>query len=294
MSNRIVAFLHPPGTYKSAPFFFRGDDTLKEPEFLENEKKEITFKYQTLLKELKQERKEYVEVQKELQQRDGYTIALSGALGDQSQLTESNSALRHELAELTTRIEGIERGINRYKSLQHPAMISNLTKEKAFYQTEIEDQRICVTNGVEKLQNGKIALGTIVCSEPLSRAYIVSGYVLAKHNIKSSLKKELKERFTKVSAKHSDIVMRKHPNFPSYQMLLEKRSNLLLQLDNTRKEKQSVSEVAMQSVFSLIDQVECMNLVLVALGGEKLDIESMRSHFSNIDMRAKPQENTSE
>lgn len=287
-STRPVVFIHPKGTYKAQQFYFRGDDVLKEPEFLEKEKQDVKKQYREVQKELERQKKIYDDTNAELQKTDNFTVALATALGDESDSTNQNAQLRHRLAELTTEIEGKERAITKLKAMQQSAVISTYVKERAYYESEIEDLRIEINTGIDRIKEGKKALAKVVCSDEYATSCIAQGILKAKKQYHTQLRKDLNYRINSLNKKQGSGIFRSNP--PKLPLEIEKlcgiEQKLKAQYNTIHRECFNKIVVAQESAFSMIDQIERMNEVLVALGGPKYDVDALRQKYVDMEYDA--------
>lgn len=288
MTNRApVVFLYPKGHCRAQTFYFRGDDVHKEPEYLDQKKKDLLMKYKNTQKEVEKVKAEFLKVQEELQTRDGYTVALASALGSESSLTTENARLRHELADITTQIEAVERKISKVKQTVLPGVITGYIQEKAYYNAEIKELSIKIWEGVERIREGKLAMCRAVTSDEYSSAMVARGMCRAKRITAQSLKKKATDKFQDVSASFGGGVMKKKGAFQlpaELKKLVEDKETLEMKRELLELQCNEEAIIAQQSALALIDQIDRMNQVLVALGGEELDTERLRDYYGNIEI----------
>ena len=285
MSTRPVVFVHPRGTYKSSTFYFRGDDVLKEPEYLIKEKQDLELQLKQVTKELEKEKKIYDQTNEELKKRDEFTVSLASALGSESEATAKNAGLRHQLAELTTKIEGTERAISKFKSQQQQPVITAYQKEKAYYETEIEDLRIHILDGMEDIKDGKEALGRVVCSDEFATANIATGLLHAKKSYYSYLRKELTGKINQInSTSSSGLLKGPQPKLPvEIENLIARKQKLNTQKAALERECKRKTLTGRDTAIALVNQIARMNEILVALGGEKLETQELKDKYANMD-----------
>lgn len=281
MTTRPVTHLFPRGTCKSTPFYFRGKDPLTEPEYLTKELSIVKEEYRRAKKELQDERAKFDKANSALTQRDGYTVALASALGENSYNTEYNAYLRNKLADLTTKIEGTERNIKFYRDQQDVSLVSGLLREKAYYHAEIEDLRLEILQGIENIKNGKAKLGMIVSSREYSSAESVQAEYASVRSLHNHLRNEMNTLFKEFTAKNPNKNTEKvrKPEISNIRTLHEAKQKLSLSLSEIQHEKYYTDAIAKYTALSMIDQIESMNQVLVSLGGEELNTDELRSHF---------------
>lgn len=285
MTTRPVVHIYPRGTYKAPPFYFRGAEPLTEPEYLSKQLSIYRENYRNSKRELEKTKAEYNSLNSSLSAKDGYTVALASALGEESYTTEENAKLRHQLASLTTKIESIERSIKFYKDQQSTSLVSGLVREKAFYHAEIENRRLEIFEGIENIRNSKAKLGNIVSSEKYAHVlHTVAEYSSVKHlyhKLRSDMNHLFRQFNDKAPPKNSKFAQK--PENTDIKNLYEKKYLIATELNEVRNEKYYTEALAKYSSLAMIDQIEAMNQVLISLGGEELDVNQLRSEFRSND-----------
>lgn len=293
-SNRApVVHIYPRGTCKAPAFYFRGAEPLTEPEYLTKQLSVARSEYRKAKKQYEKEVAEYEDIDSQLSQKDGYTVALASALGEESYTTEENARLRRELADLTKRIESVERSISHYKSQQNTSLVSGLHKERAFYHAEIENLRIGVLQGIKNMQEGKEMLGNIVNSNEFTEALQLGAELSAVQQLYGYLRTKMNKLFKKFSNTKpaKNIVRSQEPELTALKALAEQKHQMTMELDELRNEKFYTEAKTRTSGLALIDQIEAMNQVLVSMGGEAIDCQELRAHFLP---RKQPEEQSEE
>lgn len=286
MTTRPVVHIYPRGTYKAPPFYFRGSEPLTEPEYLSKQLSIYRENYKKSKRELEKTKAEYNSLNSNLSQKDGYTVALASALGEESYTTEENAKLRHQLACLTTKIESIERSIKFYKDQQSTSLVSGLVRERAFYHAEIENRRLEIFEGIENIRNSKAKLGNMVSSEKYAHVlHTMAEYSSVKHlyhKLRSDMNHLFRQFNDKPPPKNSKFASK--PENTDIKNLYEQKYLIATELNEVRNEKYYTEALAKYSSLAMIDQIEAMNQVLISLGGEELDVNQLRSEFhSNED-----------
>ena len=286
MSGRpYVVLVHPRGTYKSTPFYFRGDDVLKEPEYLQKEKQDLEQQLKKVTKELEKEKKIYDEANEELKKRDDFTVTLASALGSESEATTENADLRHTLAELTTKIEGTERAITKFKAQQQQPVITSYQMEKAYYETEMEDLRIKIMDGVDEIKDDKEALAKAVCSDEFATANIASGLLNAKQMYHGFLRKELTKKINDINKVTGEGILKgTNPKLPiELTALIERKHKLLVQSAALKRETRRKILTGRETALAMVKQLDRMNEILVALGGDRIDTKPLKEKYEKMD-----------
>ena len=281
--NRLpIVHIYPKGTYRTPAFYFRGSEPLMEPEYLAKQLSIARADYRRSKRELDKEKAEYEQISEELSKKDTYTCALASALGEESCATEENARLRQEIDEITAKIEGVERSIEYFKQQQNPAFISGLHKERACYQTEIENLKFDVRRGIEEIQNGKAGLGQTVCSDEFGDALQKGAESTAVRQLHNYLRGRLNQLFNTFSTTRpaKNVTRSQTPaQVNRVKGLLEEKHDLVMKIDELENEKFYTEALAKTSALAMIDQIESMNRVLVAFGGDPVDCEELRAHF---------------
>lgn len=282
MNSRPVVHIYPKGTYKTPPFYFRGSEPLTEPEYLTKQLSIYRENYRKSKKELDAARAEFNQISANLSQKDGYTVALASALGKESNTTEENAKLRYKLADLTTKIESVERNIKYYKGQQSNFLVSGLIREKAYYHAEIENRRLEIYEGIENIRNSKAALGQIVSSERYSQVL----HTMAQHSAVRQLHHKLKSDVNQLFKDFNDKPSPKNSKHPQQventeiKNLYEQKYVLGIELNEIRNEKYYTEALNKFTSLAMIDQIEAMNQVLVSLGGEPLNVDDLRAEIN--------------
>ena len=283
MSNqRLITHIYPRGTYKAPQFYFRGDDALKEPEYLEAEYRAQLERNQQLKVELEKEKAEYEEAQKQLSRKDGYTVALASALGDDSHATEDSIRLKQEIADLNAEIESIDAQIAEAKAKIDPRIIGGMTKERVFYHVEIQDQKIAVNTAIEDIRSTKLELASLVCSPKFSEAHRTEGELVSEINLLAALRSKkdaVFRRLGQVSAGRQGQRKKTVQTPPSLAALLDQKKDRIHRIDEYRNVLRYAEDNGEQVSRSMLQQIQEMNQVLVSLGGEEIDIEQIEANI---------------
>ena len=284
MSNvrPVTALIYPRGTCKAQTFYFRGDDIHREPEFLDNELRSAKIEYEQLKRELEEEKKEYEKVQSELAKREGYTVTLASALGDECHQTEENAKLRQQIADLTQQIDDVDTAISEAREQQHPGLIAQLQKERAFYNAEIEDLRIGIFTGIDNIRNEKEEIANVVTSDAYTQANLVKSDRVSFQKFYQMMRCEMDKLFADFSGKQADAARAHQPVAklpPEFQGICQTRLNAILEKEEATRQKTFIELRAKLTAEILIDQIETMNQTLIALGGEPIDTDKIREEY---------------
>jgi len=283
MSNNrpTTALMFPKGTYKSTPFFFRGEDEHHEPEFIDHEMRYAQLLYDKVRNELEAEKKEYDNIQKALNKKDSYSVALASALGDGTTPTEESARLRSNIDELNEKIDQYESYISEIKGYQHPSLMTSMQKEKAYYHAEIEHLRIEISEGISAINEGKKEIASIVSTDQFTKCHIIRSELMAFSRLVNKLKYETSILFSSNSQKGPVLKPRPTQDTSTLllSILLEKKTNALLEKEATQRLKYFSTIRAKMTAKTMIDQIEEMNQTLCSYNGEPLNIQEFRDHF---------------
>jgi allophanate hydrolase subunit 1 len=278
-----VAHLYPRGTYRAPAFYFRGSESLTEPEYLLRELLIARTNHATSKRELDKELAELEATSATLAQRDDYTVALATAFGEESSATEINANLRRQLAELSAEIESIESHISDCRAQQHTSLVSGLNRERAYYHAEIENLRLDVTNGFRSIQSTKAQVAETVCCadyvEALQRNVELSAMMQLAHHLRGEMNNLFRE-FNNV--KPPKTVVRGNgaePRVRQIRDLYQQRQVKQVQLDGLQRERYHTETLARCKALGMIDQIEAMNQVLMSLGGEQINVDAIKEEL---------------
>jgi hypothetical protein len=254
---------------------------LTEPEHLLKELSIARTNHANSKRKLDKELAEFEATSGILAQRDDYTVALATALGEECSATEINAELRRQLAELSAEIESVEAKISDCRAQQHTTLVSGLNRERAYYHAEIENLRLDVMNGIQLIQNTKARMAEAVCSvdyvDALQRTVELSAMTQLAHQLRSEMNRLFREfndvrpPKTVVRGKAAD------PRIRQIRELYQERQVRQVRLDALRRELYYAETLAKCKALGMIDQIEAMNQVLMSLGGERIDIDSMKA-----------------
>ncbi|EAY04904.1 hypothetical protein TVAG_016760 [Trichomonas vaginalis G3] len=292
INRPVTALIYPRGTCKAQTFYFRGDDIHKEPEFLDNKFRSAKIQYDRAKTELDEEKQQYEKVQAELAKREGYTVTLASALGDESNQTEENAKLRTQITKLQDEIEKFDNAISEAKDQQHPGLLAQLQKERTFYNAEIEDLRISIFTGIDNIRNDKEQIAKIVTSKEYTDASMVKSDRMAFQKFYSQLRTKMDKQFAEFSAKQAESAKQRQIRVklpPSIDPLCTQRNNAILEKEEVIRNKEFAELRKKLTAQVLLDQLETMNQTIIALGGEPVDIEEIREKYG-----AQPQQQQEE
>lgn len=283
VTRPITALMYPRGTYKAQTIYFRGDDIHKEPEFLDNEYRAAKLKYDRLKIELDQEKQEFEKVQAELAKREGYTVTLASALGDDSKNTEENARLRQQIVSLQAEIDKFDAAIAEAKEQQHPGLLATLQKERAFYNAEIEDLRIAIFTGIENIEKNKQEIAELVKSDEYTSSSMVKSDRMAFQKFYNQLRSKMDKQFSEFSAKQSEAARARQARgkLPGpLESLCYQRLDAVLEKEEVMRNKDFAELRKKLTAQVLIDQIETMNQAILALHGEPTETEQLKDQYA--------------
>lgn len=283
ITRPITALMYPRGTCKAQTFYFRGDDIHKEPEFLDNEYRSAKIQFDRLKIELEAEKQEYEKIQAELEKREGYTVTLASALGDESHQTEENAKLHQQIIQLQEEIDKFDAEIAEAKEQQHPGLLAQLQKERAFYNAEIEDLRIAIFTGIDNIRRDKEEIANLVQSDEYTSSSMVKSDRMAFQRFYNQLRQKMDKQFAEFSAKQSEEARKRQARgkLPSpLESLCYQRSDAILEKEEVLRNKDFAELRKKLTAQVLLDQIETMNQAIIALGGEPTETESLKEQYA--------------
>ena len=127
-----------PAQYRRPEFYFRGGDSLREQEYLQEEYKKALSDFRIAQQRLRQTQEEVQDATDVLAEREGYTNALATYLERDTQAATTENRMKNQLRQLEREIASVEITLKEVKSHQNPAALAALQKEKAHYMIEIQ------------------------------------------------------------------------------------------------------------------------------------------------------------
>lgn len=282
---RPVGLAYPKGTYKVVPFYWRGDDPLKEQEALLQEYRHTLKDFRKKEAELRETKQEFEQCQEELNSYDRYAIQIANDLGENSASTPQNAQLRKELAEVQEEIKKVEKQINFYKFWTAPIELTKLTTEDSALWPEIETQMQSLDQSSENINSLKLNISKSIITEQYlysSNAITETRVALhCKHWLSSKLQTLRNSMNQSKSCKNGvRLTAAKsliHTN-PEINEIDDVYSSIKLQLEEVKLTKELASYHRKQSIQSYFQTVLELNDTLSMLGEETVDIQEIRSN----------------
>jgi hypothetical protein len=269
---------------------------LTEPEYLLKELSTARRNHAKLKRDLDKELTEFEATSATLAQRDGYTVALATAFGEESSATEVNASLHRQLAGLSAEIESVESHISDYWAQQHTSLVSGLNRERAYYRAEIENLRLDLVNGIHSIQSMKGHVAETVCSpeyvEALQRTVELSAMTQLAHHLRLKMDGLFCEFNT---IKPPKTVVRGNTTDPRVRQirdLYQERQVRQVKLDGLHRERYHAETLARCNALGMINQIEAMNQVVMSLGGENIDTNAIRVKFVAVTPETQPKESS--
>lgn len=291
MSNvRPVGLAYPKGTCKVVPFYWRGDDPLKEQEALLHDYRQTLKEYRKKESELKATQQEFEQCQEELNSYDRYAIQIANDLGENSASTPQNAQLRKEIADIQEEIKKVESQINFYKFWTAPLELTKLTTEDTGLWPEIETQMRSMDQCSENIESLKLEISNIIITEQ----YIYSSNALTETHVAQHCKHWLSSKLqnlrnsmnqaksckngVRLTAANSLI----HTN-PEINELIDAYSSVKLELEEVKLSKELASYHRRQSIQSYFQTIRELNETISVLGEEPVDLQEIRGNC-DIDL----------
>lgn len=294
---RPVGLAYPKGTYKVVPFYWRGDDPLKEQEALLQEYRLTLKEFRKKEAELRATKQEFEQIQEELNSYDRYAIQIANDLGENSSSTPQNAQLRKEISDLQGEIKKVENQIKYYKFWTAPIELTKLTTEDTSLWPEIETQMQSLEKSSQNINSLKLQISKNIITEQYlysSNAITETRVALhCKHWLSSKLQTLRNSMNQSKSCKNGvRLTAAKsliHTN-PEINEIDDVYSSVKLQLEEVKLSKELAFYHRKQSIQSYFQIVQELNDALSMLGEEIVDLEEIKS---NCDIDSFDSENRS-
>ena len=167
---RKVSLIYPRGTYRIPPVYFRGGDTYKEPEYIDDEAKKAISQFRLTKQELIKARTEYSAAENEGCFAEEYTMQMAENLGENSKATTENNDLRQRINKATVEMEKLDREIQQIKARICPSELSPLVNEQASFIPDLESLNHQIQRSQTKILNNKRRIAQTLISSQYSYA----------------------------------------------------------------------------------------------------------------------------
>lgn len=296
MTHMPVTLMYPKGTYRKKIFYPRGDDIYQEPEWMEKEKRNLKAKYNVVLKECLDMKKEYQAIESQLQEVDKCTLQIAERLGEESNSTTESAELRHQIRDLTKKVDDMHNEIETIRAKTNPTSISYLLKELALFMPEFEANDVDKNIALENIDNFEHAICELTATDEYQRSIWADGEykisIQCRNNLKKHLQStqksineapsgpnsELISSFNAITQQNSDMLALSEKLID----LKLNRDEILLQKELAETHKRSMIKIAVEEIAELND-------FLVILGEEPVDLDEvkMNCNFEQIEMEEK-------
>jgi hypothetical protein len=134
-----VPFSKPAASqYRIPAFYFRGGDVLREREYLADEYRKALGSYRRAALTLRQIEADLKVADRTLNEREGFTNALSNFLAADAEGNRTEQDYKQRLMRVESEIKDLELELQQARAVHHPAVCAGLQKEKAYWQIEVQ------------------------------------------------------------------------------------------------------------------------------------------------------------
>ena len=282
MKKRNTGLIFPTGTYQAPAFFWRGGDEFKEQEHLQADYIQAKKENSKARRELEEVKKEYEQVNELLSNRDKQACVLASALGGVSQITEQNSKLNRQIADLTLEISEIEEKITEASQRAQPSYIAQLEKERSTSYIAVERLSHELDTIEREMNNMSQEYYTLLTSDE----WLDANAINAQHQIiskeKSKVRQEVNKSFeeqnyAKENKKEQTVRVRSEGNEHLMQLtdLSQKRDAFEINLYKAQHERfmaQTYGKIVISYKLEIISQ---LNEALSDLGLEEINVDDI-------------------
>ena len=292
-ARRAVPLVYPKGTCRVVPFYFRGDDPLKEQEFLVAE---FEKNYKLLVekkKELAAAQEEFDKTREELQSCDFSVAKMARNLGEGSQSTTEHVKLLEEIAKLQREQEQVEEEVKTAKFWVNPIEQDRLVREAAAIVLDIDQQSRDLEDLEESIFEHQMSIVEKVASEEYAVAMSCDMEARVAQQCRNHLKQQLdKLRNSMNEAPSGENGKRTSAanqiaktNDPVTELLAEK-TELLLELEEARLKKKLAEMHRRAAIKSTFRMVTNLNDILERMKQETVDLNEIKKKCGIDDIEA--------
>ena len=280
---RPVGLAYPKGTCKVVPFYWRGDDPLKENEKIIEEFRAMEKEYINQEEELRKVKTEYDTIQDELDSYDKFALQIASNLGENSKSTTENASLRKNIIELQNQIQEIEKEISMYKYWSSPNQLGKLNLEDSALTPEIETQQRNIELSTDSILGLQENIGKKIISDKY--IYSVSTVVETKvalhcrnalHNKLQSLRNSLNQAKSSKNGVRLTAANNLIHNNPEICEIFDNHCAKKLELEEINLRKELANLHRRYKLRITFEMVEQLNNTISLIGGDPVDIDDMK------------------
>ena len=296
MTHMPVTLMYPKGTYRKKIYYPRGDDIYQEPEWTENEKRNLKAKYKVILKEYMDMKQEYQTIETQLQEVDKCTLQIAERLGDESNSTAESSKLRQQIKQLSQSVNELQQEIDLIRNKTNPTSLSCLMKELALFMPEYETNEVNKSISHENIENFQHAICELTASDGYQRSMFADAEYRISIQCRNDLQNHLQSTHKSIdeapSGPNSEMIS-------SFNAISQYKSNMislsdeLIELKLSNEEKILQKELAATHrrfmIKTLIDEIAELNDFLIIIGEDTVDIEEIKENcnYDQIELEEK-------
>ncbi|OHS96100.1 hypothetical protein TRFO_37771 [Tritrichomonas foetus] len=284
-SRPPVGLAYPKGTYKVVPFFWRGEDPLRENEALLVEYRQTQKDYRKKESELRLMQQEFDKYKEQLDSFDKYAIQIANDLGENSIATTQNAQLRKEIKSIQDQIQEIENQIKICKYWTSQTQMQKLYLEDSGLWPEIETQMRNIDLTTDSIISLQKEIGETVISDRYQ--YSINAATEAKvafqckhwlntklQNLRNSMNQSKScKNGVRLTAANTLI----HSN-DEVNRLFELNCQIKLEFEEVQLNKELATFHRRHTVKSAFQLIQELNDVIGLIGGKPIDLNRVRDH----------------
>lgn len=153
LSRKTPALIFPKGTYRTKPFYFRGQDEYQEQEHHALEYNNLLVEFQSKEAELLVAKQDFSNAESDLQKSQFLVNQMAGNQGEEGELTLQHSYLLQNIQNLEYDIQETEEKIQELSLMNKPNEFERIENERTILFREIEEfiRRLNLKSDVQKL-----------------------------------------------------------------------------------------------------------------------------------------------
>jgi hypothetical protein len=281
--------------YAMPPFYWRGEDALREKEYMMVEHMNALSAYHRGKSEMQGVQQLLDTATQLLQERDGYTVALADFMdGDADGFREEND-LKRELFELETAITQLELDLKARVHVHNAGVAAGLRKEKAYFLIEIERETKALENADVDIENCKRTLAALAVS-PRYRVGRDTEYLYARLSAKKkSLRAFVNQTKNEFDATRPALILQTQDARTQRAAMMAGVEARLVRL-RCREQWERRPRKRRNFLGFMIDQIEELNTMMRRLGmeGDVVDTDPLRERAIAVTERTEPLDDSEE
>lgn len=272
---RRIPFFSPKGTYRAAPFYFRGSDQFREPESLQKEYNTLLYQYHNIKKDYDLIKEEYDQFSHEQLKTEDYFHHIAQTKCDEDAI-EHSDALK-TLNQLNQEMEEVESKLKQLKDME------NLQTEHTIYSTEITNFYCLMEKEKQSIIDTKKAIVQVMISDQ----YQSNLNLLIESEANTRYKNLIRTKVSNIRDKLINKPPIKSVNPVDDQDLLwlfEEEIEMSIQIFDIRLQKRTARIHQRVKCSTLLSYCDELNQLITDLGGEPIDLTEMKNKCKSTRM----------